>query len=148
MTSSQSKSLGFNKGTQEHLNKKIKPEDLKKYGMISELLARFNLFVQYNNVTEEMLYESLTSSEISPLKIKQTYYFRTFNIKLIFNENYIRRISKDAITLNSGFRGIEKVVNASLTKLSFKLQCNPNTYKQVIVDENTIDNPRYFILKK
>lgn len=148
LTSTQSKSLGFNKDTQEHLNKKIKPEALKKYGMISELLARFNLFVQYNNVTEEMLYESLTSSEISPLKIKQTYYFRAFNIRLIFNEDYIRRICKDAITLNSGFRGIEKVVNASLTKLNFKLQCNPNTYKQVIVDENTIDNPRYYILKK
>lgn len=148
LTTSQSKTLGFNNNIQKNSNNKIKTDDLKKYGMISELLARFNLFVQYNSVTEEMLYESLTSSEISPLKIKQAYYLRTFNIKLVFNEDYIRRICKDAIALNSGFRGIEKAVNTSLSKLNFKLQCSSNSYSQVIVDESIIDNPRYYMLKK
>lgn len=147
LTSSRDNSLGFNKDNQRCLNKKIKPDDLKRYGMIPELLARFNLFVQYNSVTEQMLYNSLTSSEISPLKIKQDYFLRTFNIKLIFNEDYIGRICKDAITLNSGFRGIEKTINTSLTKLSFKLQCNPNVYSQAIITEAIIDNPRKYILK-
>ncbi len=147
LTSTSTQSMGFGNDKQQCLNKKIEVDDLKKFGMISELLARFNLFVQYNNVTESMLYNSLINSEISPLKIKQDYYLRAYNIKLTFNHDYIRRICNEAIKLNSGFRSITKVINTSLSKLSFKLQCHPHAYSQAIVTEAIIDNPHEYTLK-
>lgn len=146
LTSSHDKSMGFGNDLNKSLNKNIEIDALKKYGMISELLARFNLFVQYNNVTEQMLYDSLTSSEISPLKIKQDYYLRAYNIKLTFNNSYIQRICQDAIKLKTGFRGITKAVNTSLRKLNFKLQCNPNQYHEVIVTDAIIDDPKQYVL--
>lgn len=148
LTAQKSHKPGFNSEIIESKQEKITVEQLQEYGMISELLGRFNLFVQYNKVTEEMLYNALTASEISPIKIKQQYFLKHYGVKLTFNESFYRRVCSDALKRKSGFRGLNQVVNSSLTKLSFKLQCHPGVYQEATIGEETIDNPLVYKLSR
>lgn len=120
---------------------------VEKGGMIPELLGRFNLFVEYNDVTKEMMKEELKKSKTSPIKIKEEYYLKNYGIRIVFNESYIDKICEDAIKRKSGFRGIDQIVNQSLTKVNFTLQTNPNLYKEVEVNNETIEDPKKYILK-
>lgn len=127
----------------------ITQDDLIKYGMLPELIGRFDQIVEYNPVTEEMIKMQLTSSELSPLKIKQDYYKNNYHTKIEFSEEFINRVCKEASEKKSGFRGAKQIINNSLVKLNFKLQCESLGDKYVIINENIIDNPNnYKILTK
>lgn len=141
--------LGFGSGEKDIKSKKIGVESLQEYGMISEFIGRFNLFVQYNEVTKEMLYKALVESEISPIKIRKKYYCDRYGVKITFNDAFIKRVCEEAIKNRAGFRGLEQTVNGCLSKLNFKLQCEPNAYSEIIITEEILDNPRsYQYIKK
>ncbi len=144
---SKNKGIGFNSSNDVE-ERNIGIEDLQQYGMISELLGRFNLFVRYKTVTKEMLHSALTESEISPIKIKQKFYLEHYGVTLTFNESFIERVCEEAIKNKAGFRGLNQTVNSCLSKVSFKLQCNPGTYCEVILSGDVLDNHSAYQLRK
>lgn len=148
LTSKKESLLGFEKqSTSSDDNVELKESDIVKYGMISELIGRFQL-IQYNKVTEEMIRNQLSTSDISPIKIKQEYYLRNYNANIQFSEDYIARVCEESVKKQSGFRGAIKIVNQSLTKLSFALQSEPLGEKLVYITEETIDNPKVYKIAK
>ena len=136
-------------GFQKNENKeKITIEKLvKNCGMIPELLGRFNLFVEYNDVTEEMIRKQLFESETSPTKVKQDFYLQNYGVNLVFTESFINRLIGDALKRKTGFRGVDQVVNQALSQVNFKLQTSSPIYSKVIINDDTIDDPKKFILK-
>lgn len=136
-------------GFQKNENKeKITIEKLvKNCGMIPELLGRFNLFVEYNDVTEEMIRKQLFESESSPTKVKQDFYLQNYGVNLVFTESFINRLIGDALKRKTGFRGVDQVVNQALSQVNFKLQTSSPIYSKVIINDDTIDDPKKFILK-
>ena len=139
------KSVGF---TKNDTKEKITIEKLvKNCGMIPELLGRFNLYVEYNEVTPEMMRKQIEESETSPTKIKQNFYLQNYGIKLTFTESFINRLINDAMKRKTGFRGVDQVVNQSLSQVNFKLQTSSPVYNEVIIDEETIDDPKKYVLK-
>ena len=139
-------SLGF--GSKESELNKITPDDLIKFGMIPELIGRFNIIVQYNPVTKEMIKKQLVDSNISPLKIKSGYYMEHYKTKIDFSDRFIERVCSESCMKNAGFRGANQMINDSLIKLNFALQCEPLGDKYVIIDENILDDPKKYIIKK
>ena len=146
--------LTFNKPTtlgfcsKDNSVNKITPEDLIKFGMIPELIGRFNLIVQYNPVTEDMIKKQLMDSDISPLKIKSGYYLEHYQAEVAFSESYIERVCRESSMNKAGFRGANQMINDSLIKLNFALQCEPLGDKYILIDENTIDNPKEYKIER
>jgi len=120
---------------------------VQKGGMIPELLGRFNLFVQYNDVTEEMIRKQLNESMSSPTKVKQEFYSQNYGVNLVFTEAFINRLVSDAMKRKTGFRGVDQVVNQALSQVNFKLQTSSPIYKEVIIDGDTIDDPKKYVLR-
>lgn len=137
--------VGF--GKNENKEKITIDKLVQKGGMIPELLGRFNLFVQYNDVTEEMIRKQLNESESSPTKVKQEFYLQNYGVNLVFTETFINRLVSDAMKRKTGFRGVDQVVNQALSQVNFKLQTSSPIYKDVIIDDDTIDDPKKYILK-
>lgn len=149
LTSKKESSLGFGNKIDNviSLNNRIKNDDIIKYGMITELIGRFQI-VQYNNLTEDMIMKQLMDSDISPIRIKQEYFQRNYHANIDFSKEYIARVCKDSIDKQAGFRGAIQTVNQSLVKVSFALQSEPLGNKMVYITEQTIDNPKIYTIKK
>ena len=94
-----------------------------------------------------MMRKQIEESETSPTKIKQNFYLQNYGIKLTFTESFINRLINDAMKRKTGFRGVDQVVNQSLSQVNFKLQTSSPVYNEVIIDEETIDDPKKYVLK-
>ena len=149
LTSKKESTLGFGKTDNNiiNINNKIKIDDIIKYGMITELIGRFQI-VQYNNLTEDMILKQLMDSDISPIRVKQEYFMKNYNANIDFSKDFIARVCKDSIDKQAGFRGAIQTVNQSLVKVSFALQSEPLGDKMVFITEKTIDNPKIYTIKK
>ena len=149
ITSKKESQLGFGNKNDNiiNLNNKVKIDDIIKYGMITELIGRFQI-VQYNNLTEDMIMKQLMDSDISPIRIKQEYFKKNYHANIDFSKEFIARVCKDSIDKQAGFRGAIQTVNQSLVKVSFALQSEPLGNKMVFITEQTIDNPKIYTIKK
>lgn len=139
------KKIGYDNTEEERTS--ITRKDLVEYGMIPELVARFNLFEVYNEVTFDMMHEQLTKGLSSPILIKQKQFFRDFGITLVFSDDFYELLCGEAIKQKSGFRGINAKVNECLIKAQFKLQ-QDSTYSKLIISKETIENPYVYQLIK
>lgn len=133
---------------QMKIREKITDADVIEYGLIPEFTARCNLWEQYNKVTKEMLMKQLQKGLLSPTLIKQRVYLRDYGTILIFENSYYEKLCDNALAKKSGFRGLDKVVNDSLIKANFALQISSVPYKRLIVQAETIDDPKKYILER
>ena len=147
LTFNKKNNLGFGNTIKNEVEE-ITTDDLVKFGMIDELIGRFDQIIQYNPVTEDMIKIQLTESELSPIKIKQDYYLKNYKASIKFSQDYIDKVSKTASATSSGFRGAKKIINNSLAKLNFALQCEPLSDKCIIIDSEIIDNPKKYTITK
>ena len=138
------KQVGFTKINESKLDTDVL---VKKGGMIPELLGRFNLYIEYNEVTKDMLKKQLEKSLSSPTRIKENFFRENYKVNLRFSESFIERICDDAINRKTGFRGMDQVVNQSLCEINFVLQTTNKHCKEVVINEETIDNPKKYVLK-
>lgn len=138
------KIVGFTKVNESKLDTDVL---VKKGGMIPELLGRFNLYVEYNEVTKDMIKEQLEKSLTSPIKIKEQFFKENYGINLKFNEAFIERLCDDAIKRKTGFRGVDQVVNQALSEVNFVIQTTNETCQEVVISDETIDDPKKYTLK-
>lgn len=125
IVSSKDKTVGFMTDNNQTTDKKIiTPDDLVKYGMIRELIGRFGSFVQYNEVTKEMILKQLNESLDSPILINKEKFERKYNVSLSFSDEFKDKIISDAIKNKTGFRGLARIINEKLTELDFSIQFN------------------------
>ena len=140
------KTVGFTKDVVK--NENLINRLVKNGGMIPELLGRFNLYVEYNEVTREMIKYQLENSITSPIRIKQDFYLDNYGMKLVFTDSFLEKLCDDAVKRKTGFRGVDQVVNQALSEVNFVLQTSPNKYDVVIIDKDVVENPKRFILHK
>lgn len=116
----------------EYINK-VKPEDIKEYGFIDELVGRFPVITPLKKLDVKALVEILTESKTSYLKQMQEL-FSLDNIELVFTEEAIKNIAKKAIEKNTGARGLKSVIEEVIEDAKFECP-NSNVYKVIINDD-------------
>lgn len=119
--------IGYNSSShQEHqsnLLQYISPIDLKKFGLIPELIGRFPVITYLNPLDEETLRRILT--EPKNALIKQ--YVRLFDldgVKLSFDKKVLDFIVEKAIEYKLGARGLRSICEAIMTDAMFELPSN------------------------
>ena len=120
------KSMGFNSITskqeeieEEDLLADITPEDLKKFGLIPELIGRFPLITHVKSLTEDELYRILVEPKNSIIKQYQKMMWID-NIDLTFDEDALRLIAKNASQKKTGARALRGVIDKVLADLMFE----------------------------
>lgn len=137
------KTIGFNSvmnndnadNEEENLLSDITTEDLKKFGLIPELIGRFPLVTHVKPLTEEEMYQVLTEPKNSIIKQYQKMMWID-NIDLIFEEKALRLIAKNASEKKTGARALRGVIDKVLAELMFEYGgYNEKKIKLVVTEE-------------
>lgn len=145
------KSIGFNalakvkyqSEENEDILSDITSEDLKKFGIIPELIGRFPLVTHTRQLTEEELVRILTEPKNSIVKQYQKMMWMD-NIELTFDDDALKLIAKQANQMKTGARGLRGIMDKVLADLMFehggmhKKTLKLNISKEMV--ENYIDS--------
>ena len=131
-----SQSIGFNALSKDEFNEEkllshVNQLDIKKYGLIPELIGRFPVLTYLNPLTKEILLSILTDPQNALVK----QYVRLFDmddIKLSIQPKVLEFIVEKAIELKLGARGLRSICEAILTEAMFNAPSSD--VKELVID--------------
>lgn len=140
------KTIGFNVKSlsndnneeEEDLLADITTEDLKKFGLIPELIGRFPLVTHVKALTEEQMYQVLTEPKNSIIKQYQKMMWMD-NVDLTFDEDALKAIAKNASEKKTGARALRGVIDKVLADLMFEYGGYNQTKVSLNVTKEMVD---------
>ena len=128
----------FQEQSTGELIKSVEPEDLIKYGLIPEFVGRMPVLATLEDLDVHSLVKILKEPKNSLLKQYETL-FEFDNVQLIFKDDAISEIAKEAVHKKTGARGLRSIIESLLLKTMFKLPTMEDV-AQVIVDQSAVKN--------
>ena len=131
-----SQSIGFNSLSGEEFNDEkmlshVNQLDIKKYGIIPELIGRFPVLTYLHPLTKETLISILTDPKNALIK-QYVKLFEMDDVKLIIKDEVLNYIVEKAILLKLGARGLRSICEAILTESMFNAP--EKDIKELIID--------------
>ena len=136
--------------TDQHESKKNNPKtkDFVNLGnMTDEFMGRHQVIIHLNDMTIDSLKNILLRSDDSALK-RQERIFAKKKVKLTTKEGYITKVAEAALKEETGARSLNSIVTESTWHAYEKICCNPGEYEEVILTEETVENPKVYQLVK
>ena len=99
--------------------KEVMPDDLLKDGLIPELVGRLPIIVTLDALDEETLIEILTQPKNALIKQYQKL-MEMDGANLVFEEEAVRLIAKEAIRRNTGARGLRSILEKIMRNVMFE----------------------------
>lgn len=129
--------VGFGSETQNALKKEnmlqyIAPADLRKYGLIPEIVGRLPILTHLNPLTPADLKHILTQPKNAITK-QFTKLFEMDGIKLTINEDVLDFMVEKSIEFKLGARGLRSIMEAILNNAMFDLPSD-NTTTELVID--------------
>lgn len=115
----------------ENLLQYISPPDIKKFGLIPEIVGRMPIVTYLHPLKKETLKRILTEPKNSLLK-QYTKLFEMDGIKLTFEEHVLDFIVDKSIDFKLGARGLRSIVEGILTDAMFELPSEKGSKELVI----------------
>ena len=131
-----SQSIGFNSLSGEEFNDEkmlshVNQLDIKKYGIIPELIGRFPVLTYLHPLTKETLISILTDPQNALIK-QYVKLFEMDDVKLIIKDEVLNYIVEKAILLKLGARGLRSICEAILSESMFNAP--EKDIKELIID--------------
>lgn len=139
-------SIGFNSvrkavnDDEKNINllNKVRQEDLKKFGLIPELIGRFPIITHTNPLSEDDLVRILTEPQNSIIKQYQKMLYMD-GVNLSFTDGALKLVAKVANSTKTGARGLRSILENVLTDVMFDYAGNTEV-KNVKIDTKYIEN--------
>ena len=113
----------------------LEPDDLVKYGLIPEFVGRLPVISSLHELDEHALVRILKEPK-NALVNQYKHLFEIDDVELIFRDEALVEIAKQAIKRKTGARGLRSIMEELLMETMFGL---PNSdLEKVIIDENTV----------
>ena len=135
------KTLGFGAEIQSQRDpartdalKDVQPEDLTKYGLIPEFVGRLPILVTLDALDKDALIRILTEPKNALCKQYSTL-LDMDNIRLIFEDDAIREIARQAIERKCGARGLRAIIENAMLDTMFELPGMPDVNECIITKE-------------
>ena len=135
------KTLGFGAEIQSQRDpartdalKDVQPEDLTKYGLIPEFVGRLPILVTLDALDEDALVRILTEPKNALCKQYETL-LDMDNIRLVFENDAIREIARQAIERKCGARGLRAIIENTMLDTMFELPGMPDVNECIITKE-------------
>ncbi len=130
--------IGYNKKDHDKIDKEniiqyVTHDDVKRYGLIPELVGRVPVLVHLDTLNLESLSRILVEPRNSLLKQYQKL-FELEGVRLLFSEDAVAFIAQKALDYKLGARGLRSLCEAILTDAMFEMALQDNT-SEFVVDE-------------
>ncbi|MFN8016115.1 MAG: ATP-dependent Clp protease ATP-binding subunit ClpX [Acidimicrobiia bacterium] len=117
---------------------KILPEDLMQYGLIPEFIGRLPVVSAVNHLDEAALISILTEPKNALIKQYEKF-FQYDNVELEFTEEALKAIAQEALTRQTGARGLRAIMEEVLLETMYELPSRSDV-KKCVVDEQVVLN--------
>ena len=121
------KSIGFGAdvfGQKEtdlgELLRQVLPEDFVKFGLIPEFIGRVPVSVTLDLLDEDALVQILSEPKNSICK-QYKKLFELDGVELIFDEDALREIAKEAMTRKTGARGLRAIIEKTIMEQMYEI---------------------------
>lgn len=128
----------------EDILDEVIPMDLKKFGLIPELIGRFPIITHTKKLTKEDMVKIIKEPKNSILKQYQKL-FALDGKKLIFDDKCLELIAETAITSETGARGIRGIMETIL--LDYMFESVKHKDKEIKISEEYSKNKLNKLLK-
>jgi len=131
--------IGFNSQNQDsklsdqNIFEFAQPDDLIKFGIIPELVGRLPVIGVLDGLSEEHLYRILLEPKDALTKQYQAL-FKLDAIELLFSEEVLRHISKQASEKGVGARGLRSIMEELMLEMMYEIPSRKEKIGQVVVD--------------
>ena len=141
---SEEKGMGFEASVVKKLEsknnaetvKKVKPEDLIKYGLIPEFIGRLPVTACLDELDEDALITILTSPKNSLVKQFKKL-FEMEAVELDFRDEALKEIAKKAIEMKTGARGLRSILENVLLDSMYDVPSETDLEK-IVVEASSI----------
>ncbi|HPD33870.1 MAG TPA: ATP-dependent Clp protease ATP-binding subunit ClpX [Candidatus Kapabacteria bacterium] len=116
------------------LLKEVEPDDLVKFGFIPELVGRLPVIAALHDLDENALLDILLKPKNALIKQYQKL-FQMDNVDLIFEDDALKEIVRQARKLKTGARGLRGIVESILKPIMFEIPDLENIKKVIITEE-------------
>lgn len=126
--------LGFGgkvEGKKSNALEEIKPQHLTKYGLIPEFVGRVPIVVSLNELDEQSLIKILTEPKNALIK-QYKKMMDMDGITLEFTSEAISMLSKRAIELKTGARGLRNILEEIMLPVMYESPSDEKIYKVII----------------
>ena len=139
------KSIGFNAEIADRSSdkkvgeilKQVLPEDFVKYGLIPEFIGRVPVSVTLDLLDEDALVQILSEPKNSICK-QYKKLFELDGVELIFDEDALREIAKEAMTRKTGARGLRSILENVMMDVMYRIPSD-DTIEQCIITKEAVD---------
>jgi len=112
--------------SKDNLLQYISPADLKKFGLIPEIVGRLPILTYLNPLDKDALRQILVAPKNALVK-QFTKLFKMDGIKLAFDDDVLEFIVEQSIEYKLGARGLRSIVESILMDAMFDLPSNKKT---------------------
>lgn len=120
--------------TKDDTLSKILPEDLLKYGLIPEFIGRIPVLATLQELNEGALIDILTKPKNALVK-QYSKMFDLDDVELLFDEEALIAIAKEALKRNTGARGLRSIIETVLLDIMYELPSRTDVMKCVITKD-------------
>lgn len=142
------RSMGFNNNINSKQKKyeDVTIEDMKKYGLLVDLLRRVNI-INVNELTIDNI-ENIIKNSKHNILLEFKELFSKKGVDLEVSDEAIKKIALMAYKKNIGASGIKNTFNDLLDDALFEVSINDNYERVKLTDESLDNNPPYILIKK
>lgn len=147
------KQIGFEKANneireldEETIFKYVLPEDLRKFGIIPELIGRFPVITALNKLDLKALTKILVEPKNALIK-QYKKIFEMEDVELVFTDDAIDEIANLALKRNIGARGLRSIVENTLLDYMYEIPSN-NKKDKLLITKKIIDEKNQEIQKE
>jgi len=113
---------------------RVTPDDLIHYGLIPELVGRLPVITALMPLDEDALVRILTEPKNALVKQYQKF-FELEDAELVFTDEALREIARQAMTRNTGARALRSTVENLMLDVLFELPNRPKGYRYTLTPE-------------
>jgi len=139
------KGIGFGANVRSHKQKRqdglldlVQPQDLIKFGMIPEFVGRLPIHAALQELDEPALVRILKEPKNALIK-QYRKLFEMEGVALSFTDGSLKAIAKEAISRNTGARGLRAILENVMLDLMYDIPSQKGV-REVIVNEDAILN--------
>ncbi len=112
----------------------VEPEDLLKFGLIPEFVGRIPIISSVNSLDEQSLVDILVKPKNAITKQYQKL-FEYEGVELVFEEEALRSVAKQAILRGTGARGLRAILEKTLLDLMYEIPSKENVVRCIITSD-------------
>lgn len=135
------KSIGFNQvdakvnlDSDKEIYKKITHEDVKKFGIIPELVGRLPIIAALQPLDTKDLEKILVEPKNAIIK-QYKKMFEMDNVELVFTDDALEEIAKTSNKLMTGARGLRTIIEKMMLEIMYELPEQKNVSRCIIDSE-------------